>query len=71
MFSPAGVGAAERRIIAYAGFFADRWDTSAVFLALIPVAVLTAAVGLALLALARRAPPTGIEMGVREPPISL
>ena len=54
----------------YAGFFADRWDTSAVFLALIPVAILTVAVGLALLALAQRRPVTRAEMRIREPPAS-
>jgi len=55
----------------YAGFFADRWDTSAVFLALIPVAILTVAVGLALLALAQRRPVTHAGTGAREPPVSL
>jgi MFS family permease len=55
----------------YAGFFADRWDTSAVFLALIPVAVLTVVVGLALLALAQRRPLERREIRVREPPASL
>jgi MFS family permease len=55
----------------YAGFFADRWDTSVVFLALIPVAILTVAVGLALLALAQRRPVTHAETRVREPPVSL
>ena len=68
MFSPAGVASFGST---YAGFFADRWDTSAVFLALIPVAVLTVAVGLALLALAGRASLTGVEMGVHEPPVPL
>jgi len=55
----------------YAGFFADHWDTAAVFLALIPVAILTVVVGLALLALARRRPLEGRETAVREPPASL
>jgi MFS family permease len=52
----------------YAGFFADRWDTAAVFLALIPVAIMTAVVGLALSALAQRQPITRAEAGTREPP---
>ena len=52
----------------YAGFFADRWDTAAVFLALIPFAVLTIVVGLALLALARRQPQRPAEARIREPP---
>jgi MFS family permease len=52
----------------YAGFFADRWDTAAVFLALIPVAILTVGVGLALLALAQRQPITRPKAGTREPP---
>ena len=55
----------------YAGFFADRWDTAAVFLALIPFAILTVVVGLALLALAQRRPVVPAEMPVREPPASL
>ena len=55
----------------YAGFFADHWDTAAVFLALIPVAILTVVVGLALLALARRRPLEPRAMGAREPPASL
>jgi len=55
----------------YAGFFADRWDTAAVFLALIPVAILTVIVGLALLALAQRRPVVPRETAVREPPASL
>jgi MFS family permease len=55
----------------YAGFFADRWDTAAVFLALIPVAILTVVVGLALLALAQRKPLERRAMGAREPPASL
>jgi len=54
----------------YAGFFADRWDTAAVFLALIPVAILTVVVGLALLALAQRRPERAATR-VREPPASL
>jgi MFS family permease len=54
----------------YAGFFADRWDTAAVFLALIPVAILTAVVGLALSALAQRRPVTRAEAGTRKPPAS-
>ncbi len=54
----------------YAGFFADRWDTAAVFLALIPVAILTVVVGLALLALAQRRPGRAATR-VREPPASL
>lgn len=52
----------------YAGFFADRWDTAAVFLALIPFAILTVVVGLALLALARRRPAVAGGVAVREPP---
>jgi len=52
----------------YAGFFADRWDTAAVFLALIPFAVLTIVVGLALLALARGQPQRPAEARIREPP---
>jgi MFS family permease len=55
----------------YAGFFADHWDTAAVFLALIPVAILTVFVGLALLALAQRRPLEPRAMGAREPPASL
>jgi len=55
----------------YAGFFADRWDTAAVFLALIPFAVLTVGVGLALLALGQRRPVARPEMGISEPPASL
>jgi len=42
-----------------------------VFLALIPVAVLTVVVGLALLALAQRRPLERREIRVREPPASL
>ena len=52
----------------YAGFFADRWDTSAVFLALTPIAVLTVGVGLALAALARRRPLARAAMVTHEPP---
>jgi MFS family permease len=52
----------------YAGFVADRWDTAAVFLALIPIAILTVIVGLALLALARRGPGISVEAGTRGPP---
>ena len=52
----------------YAGFFADRWDTAAVFLALIPVAILTVIVGLALLALAQRRRVPHAEAGTRGPP---
>jgi MFS family permease len=55
----------------YAGFFADHWDTAAVFLTLIPVAILTVVVGLALLALAQRRPLEPRAMGAREPPASL
>jgi len=55
----------------YAGFFADRWDTAAVFLALIPFAILTVVVGLALLALAQRRPAVSAEVRAREPPASL
>ncbi len=54
----------------YAGFFADRWDTSAVFLALIPIAILTVMVGLALLMLARRGSGEGAAAGTRGPPAS-
>jgi len=52
----------------YAGFFADRWDTAAVFLALIPIAILTIGVGLALAALAQRRPVARPGMRTREPP---
>jgi len=52
----------------YAGFFADRWDTSAIFLALTPIAVLTVGVGLALAALARRRPLARAAMVTHEPP---
>jgi MFS family permease len=55
----------------YAGFFADRWDTSAVFLALIPFAILTVVVGLALWALAQRRPGASAEVLVQEPPAPL
>jgi MFS family permease len=54
----------------YAGFFADRWDTSAVFLALIPIAILTVMVGLALLMLARRGFGGSVAAGTRGPPAS-
>jgi MFS family permease len=54
----------------YAGFFADRWDTSAVFLALIPIAILTVMVGLALLMLARRGLGGSVAAGTRGPPAS-
>jgi MFS family permease len=54
----------------YAGFFADRWDTSAVFLALIPIAILTVMVGLALLMLARRGSGGSVAAGTRGPPAS-
>jgi MFS family permease len=53
----------------YAGFFADHWDTAAVFLALIPVAIMTVVVGLALLAQQKPLEPRA--MGAREPPASL
>jgi len=52
----------------YAGFFADRWDTSAVFLALIPFAILTVVVGLALWVLAQRRPMASAEVLIEEPP---
>jgi MFS family permease len=54
----------------YAGFFADRWDTSAVFLALIPIAILTVMVGLALFMLARRGLGGSVAAGTRGPPAS-
>jgi len=55
----------------YAGFFADRWDTSAVFLALIPFAILTVVVGLALWVLAQRRPRAPAEVLIEEPPASV
>jgi MFS family permease len=52
----------------YAGFFADRWDTSAVFLALIPFAILTVVVGFALWMLAQRRPRASGEVLIQRPP---